>query len=87
MQGLAPAAWPDALAAVKRGLEGAKGNEIRAIAGKLADAESMVLLKVNLSSLRFRSFCLPHPSLTSLVLHMAVSSECVCVEGGWGAPF
>ena len=46
MQGLQPAAWPDALAAVQKGLEGAKGNEIKAIAGKLADAESMVALKV-----------------------------------------
>ena len=45
-QGLQPASWPDALHAVKKGLEGAKGNEIRGIAGKLADAESMVLLKV-----------------------------------------
>lgn len=33
--------------AVKKGLEGAKRNEIKAIAGKLADAESMVALKVS----------------------------------------
>lgn len=46
LQGLKPASWPDALAAVKKGLEGTKRNEIKAIAGKLADAESMVALKV-----------------------------------------
>ena len=45
-QGLKPASWPDALLAVKKGLEGAQRNEIKAIAGKLADAESMVALKV-----------------------------------------
>ena len=48
LQGLKPASWPDALLAVKKGLEGAKRNEIKAIAGKLADAESMVALKVHL---------------------------------------
>ena len=50
-QGLQPAAWADALAAVKKGLEGVKGDEIKAIAGKLADAESMVALKVRISFL------------------------------------
>jgi len=45
-QGLEAASWPDAFEAIKKGLEGAKRNEIAAIAGKLADAESMVALKV-----------------------------------------
>lgn len=36
---------------MKKGLEGAKGNEIKAVAGKLADAESMVALKVGSQSL------------------------------------
>lgn len=43
--GLAPASWADALAAVQRGLEGVQGSEMKAIAGKLADAESMMALK------------------------------------------
>lgn len=43
--GLAPASWADAMAAIKQGLSGAKGNQIKAIAGKLADAESMIALK------------------------------------------
>ena len=38
--------WPDALKAVAEGLKGVKGNEVKAIAGKLADAEGMVALKV-----------------------------------------
>ena len=42
-----PASWPEALATVAEGLasSGAKGDEIKAIAGSLADAESMVALK------------------------------------------
>lgn len=42
-----PATWPQALQAVKAGLEstGASGNEIQAIAGSLADSESLVALK------------------------------------------
>ena len=47
MQGLKPASWPEALQAVKKGLQNAKGNEIAAIAGKLADAESIMALKVH----------------------------------------
>lgn len=38
--------WPDALKAIAEGLNGVKGNEMKAIAGKLADAEAMVALKV-----------------------------------------
>lgn len=42
-----PASWPEALATIAEGLakSGAKGDEIKAVAGGLADAESMVLLK------------------------------------------
>jgi NADH dehydrogenase (ubiquinone) Fe-S protein 1 len=41
------ASWPEALATVAEGLaaSGAKGDEIQAIVGPLADAESMVVLK------------------------------------------
>lgn len=42
----APKRWPDALEAIAQGLQGVAGNEIKAIAGKLSDAESMVALKV-----------------------------------------
>ena len=47
VQGLERAHWGEALAAVKAGLEGVKGDEIRAVAGKLADAESILALKVS----------------------------------------
>lgn len=42
-----PASWPEALATVAEGLaqSGAKGDEIKGVAGALADAESMVALK------------------------------------------
>ncbi len=39
--------WPDALKAIAEGLKGVKGSEMKAIAGKLADAEAMVALKVS----------------------------------------
>ena len=39
--------WPDALKAVADGVKGVKGNEMKAIAGKLADVEAMVALKVS----------------------------------------
>ena len=45
--------WPDALKAVADGLKDVKGNEMKAIAGKLADAEAMVALKVALLRLAF----------------------------------
>jgi NADH dehydrogenase/NADH:ubiquinone oxidoreductase subunit G len=44
--GLAPATWQQALEAVAVKVSEAKGNEIKAVAGKLADAESMVAMKV-----------------------------------------
>lgn len=37
--------WQDALSTVRDAVRRVKGNEIRAIAGKLADAESMIALK------------------------------------------
>lgn len=42
-----PASWKEALNAIKVGLEnsGAQGNEIKAIAGALADTESLVAMK------------------------------------------
>lgn len=43
---LAPASWSDALAAAAEGLSKAQGNGLKAIAGKLADAESIIALKV-----------------------------------------
>eukprot|EP00887_Chlorella_sp_A99_P004651 scaffold4.g4651.t1 len=43
--GLAPATWRDAFDAIKEAVGKVKGNEIAAVAGKLADAESMVALK------------------------------------------
>lgn len=43
--GLAPAKWADAFSAIKSAVSKAKGNEIKAIAGKLAEAESMIALK------------------------------------------
>ncbi|KAJ7168067.1 Ndufs1, NADH-ubiquinone oxidoreductase 75kD subunit (775) [Mycena crocata] len=41
------ASWPDALAAIAAGLNrtGATGNEIKAVAGHLADTETLVVLK------------------------------------------
>lgn len=42
-----PASWPEALATIAEGFSssGAKGDEIKAVAGSLADVESMVVLK------------------------------------------
>lgn len=43
--GFQPAKWREALAAVAAAAKGVPGNEMKAIVGKLADAESMVALK------------------------------------------
>ncbi|KAJ3213341.1 NADH dehydrogenase (ubiquinone) 78K chain precursor, 5-prime end [Dinochytrium kinnereticum] len=40
-----PASWPDALNAIAGALKGLKGSEISAVAGSLADSESLVVLK------------------------------------------
>jgi len=42
---LTEASWSDAFAAIKRSLKGLKGSEIAAIAGDLADMESLAALK------------------------------------------
>ena len=44
-QGLEPVTWSHALDAVKVALAKVPGSEMKAIAGKLADAESLVALK------------------------------------------
>ena len=45
-QGLESAQWEDALKAAAEALGKVKGNEISFIAGKLADAESLISMKV-----------------------------------------
>ncbi|MEP0337505.1 MAG: NADH-quinone oxidoreductase subunit NuoG [Alphaproteobacteria bacterium] len=42
---LQPATWPEAFAAVAKAIKGKHGSEIAAIAGDLADCESMLVLK------------------------------------------
>jgi len=42
---LQPATWPEAFAAVAKAIKGKQGSEIAAIAGDLADCESMLMLK------------------------------------------
>jgi NADH-quinone oxidoreductase subunit G len=42
---LQPATWPEAFDAIAGGLKGLKGNQVAAIAGNLADCESMTALK------------------------------------------
>ncbi len=49
--GLQPATWPEAFAAIKAKLAAAKGNEIKAVAGKLTDAETLIAAKDLLNSL------------------------------------
>ncbi|KAL4444867.1 hypothetical protein ABPG77_003917 [Micractinium sp. CCAP 211/92] len=44
-QGLQQSTWPEAFAAIARAASKVQGHEMRAVAGKLADAESMVVLK------------------------------------------
>jgi hypothetical protein len=45
VQGLQQATWPEAFAAIRKAAAAVKGSEMRAVAGRLADAESMVTLK------------------------------------------
>lgn len=45
-EGFTTVLWPDALKAVAAALKDVKGNEVKAIAGKLTDAETMVAAKV-----------------------------------------
>ena len=44
-QGLEAASWPEAFAAIKEAAAATPGSSMRAVAGKLADAEAMVALK------------------------------------------
>jgi NADH dehydrogenase (ubiquinone) Fe-S protein 1 len=43
--GLQPSTWAAAFAAIKEAAGGLQGNEIKAIAGKLTDAETMMATK------------------------------------------
>lgn len=71
----APKRWPEALEAVAQGLQGVAGNEMKAIAGKLSDAESMVALKVRKALLRpllkFSVFIITQPDISSCKLPKA----------------
>ena len=49
---LMPSMWPLSRQAAAKGLKKAKGNELKAIVGKLADAESIIALKVRFSLVR-----------------------------------
>jgi hypothetical protein len=49
--GLQQATWGDALAAIAGAAQGLGPNQFKAIAGKLADAESMIALKVGMAAL------------------------------------
>lgn len=44
-KGLQPTTWQDAFAAIQAAVGKVKGNEIKAIAGKLSDAETMIAVK------------------------------------------
>lgn len=46
MQGLESAQWEEAIKAIAEALGKVKGNEISFIAGKLADAETLIAAKV-----------------------------------------
>lgn len=59
-QGLESATWEEALVAAKAAISKVKGNEMSFIAGKLADAESLIALKVRMHA----TFLAPlHPCL------------------------
>ena len=49
-QALKPAQWREALKTAADALKGVKGNELRFIAGRLADLESMAALQVGWAS-------------------------------------
>ncbi|KAH8916126.1 NADH-ubiquinone oxidoreductase 78 kDa subunit, mitochondrial [Atractiella rhizophila] len=60
---LVPASWPEALASVAQGLRlsNAKGDEIKAVAGGLADTESLVVLKDLINTLGSENVALDGP--------------------------
>lgn len=63
--GLQPATWGEALSAVAAASKGLRGTQLKAVAGKLADAESMVALKVGFKrgyrGLGKQRLCVPIP--------------------------
>lgn len=65
------ATWPQALAAIKEGLarSGAQGNEIQAMAGSLADTESLVALKDLINKLGSDNTVLDQPLGLSPPVH------------------
>lgn len=66
-----PASWGDALAAVAEGLikSGAAGDEIKAVAGHLADTEALISLKDFVNRLGSENLALDHPLGSSPPLH------------------
>lgn len=66
-----PASWSDALGAVAEGLikSGARGDEIKAVAGHLADTESLVALRDFVHRLGSENLALDHPLGSSPPLH------------------
>ncbi|KAG6811659.1 NADH dehydrogenase (ubiquinone) 78K chain precursor, 5-prime end [Tricholoma furcatifolium] len=66
-----PATWEDALAAIKTGLEtsGARGDEIQAVAGALADTESLVVLRDLVHRLGSENLALDHAEGTKAPVH------------------
>lgn len=65
------ASWEEALAAISQGLmkSGAQGNEIKAIAGHLADTESLVALKDLVNRLGSDNLCLDSARGDSVPIH------------------
>lgn len=66
-----PASWEEALSAVANGLvaSGATGNQIKAIAGHLADTESLVALKDLVNRLGSDNLALDHQNGDSTPVH------------------
>lgn len=76
--GLEPCTWAEAFAAVKAAAGKVKGNEFKVIAGKLADAESMVAMKDlanKLGSGNLKHEC--HPDLPSDVRSAYVANSTI----------
>ena len=66
-----PASWQEALTAIMNGLvkSGAQGDEIQAVAGHLADTESMVALKDLINRLGSDNLALDHPGGNAPPVH------------------
>jgi len=90
-QGLAPTEWMTALSAVKEAVSKASGDEIQGIAGKLADAESIIALKDMLNRLGSdNTLCEGFPTLdadsrSSYVMNSTIvgieDADCVLLVG------